>query len=204
MTSAGEEEEDEAAAPPSAATVAPGGGATPAPAADARLAAESERLLSQLTAQRQSPEFTKMLAFRKKLPSYSRRAELVAALRSSQVLVVSGETGCGKTTQVPQYVLEDCARRGGPLAALRGEQSQAKRVAVFRAVAARSGGAVLVATGVAARGLDDPDVDWVVQLDAPEDADAYVHRVGRAARNGRRGDPCDRNQPHQQGFRCPA
>ena len=54
---------------------------------------------------------------------------------------------------------------------------------------------VLVATDVAARGLDVPDVDWVVQLDAPEDADAYVHRVGRAARNGRRGDAL----PWQQG-----
>jgi len=107
-----DEEGDEAAAPPSAATAAPGGGATPAPAADARLAAESERLLSQLTAQRQSPEFTKMLAFRKKLPSYSRRTELVAALRSSQVLVVSGETGCGKTTQVPQFLLDDAIESG--------------------------------------------------------------------------------------------
>ena len=90
------------------------------------------------------------------------------------------------------------ARPGAPLAALHGKQSQAKRVAVFRAFAARSGGAVLVATDVAARGLDVPDVDWVVQLDAPEDADAYVHRVGRAARNGRRGDALLVVAPHER------
>ena len=42
--------------------------------------------------------------------------------------------------------------------------------------------AVLFATDVAARGLDFPAVDWVVQVDAPEDAETYVHRVGRTAR----------------------
>lgn len=47
--------------------------------------------------------------------------------------------------------------------------------------------AVLFATDIVARGLDFPAVDWVVQLDCPEDAATYVHRVGRAARFGRQG-----------------
>ena len=42
--------------------------------------------------------------------------------------------------------------------------------------------AVLFATDVAARGLDFPNVDWVVQADAPEDVEMYIHRVGRTAR----------------------
>lgn len=46
---------------------------------------------------------------------------------------------------------------------------------------------VLLATDVAARGLDFPDVDWVVQLDCPEDATTYIHRVGRTARLDRPG-----------------
>ena len=47
--------------------------------------------------------------------------------------------------------------------------------------------ACLLATDVAARGLDFPAVDWVVQVDCPEDADTYIHRVGRTARYEHKG-----------------
>lgn len=46
---------------------------------------------------------------------------------------------------------------------------------------------MLFATDVAARGLDFPRVDWVVQLDCPEDPAAYIHRVGRTARYRNKG-----------------
>lgn len=42
--------------------------------------------------------------------------------------------------------------------------------------------ACMFATDIAARGLDFPDVDWVIQVDAPEDNAMYIHRVGRTAR----------------------
>ncbi len=62
-------------------------------------------------------------------------------------------------------------------------------------VAARAGAAplrqgharVLVATDVAARGIDLDDIGLVVNFDPPEDHDAYTHRVGRTARAGRTG-----------------
>ena len=57
-------------------------------------------------------EQNSMQAFRKSLPCYQKRAEILAKIRQHQVLVISGETGCGKTTQVPQYVLEEAAARG--------------------------------------------------------------------------------------------
>ncbi|CAD98517.1 DEAD/DEAH box helicase [Cryptosporidium parvum] len=43
-------------------------------------------------------------------------------------------------------------------------------------------GAVLFCTDIASRGLDFPKIDWVIQLDIPENADTYVHRIGRTAR----------------------
>ena len=41
---------------------------------------------------------------------------------------------------------------------------------------------MLFATDIAARGLDFPKVDWVLQYDCPEDVASYIHRVGRTAR----------------------
>lgn len=48
-----------------------------------------------------------IIAARQSLPIASFREEIVDAVRSNQVILIAGETGCGKTTQVPQYLLED-------------------------------------------------------------------------------------------------
>lgn len=53
-----------------------------------------------------SPEGQKMLELRRNLPAYKEREALLRAISENQVVVVSGETGCGKTTQLPQYILE--------------------------------------------------------------------------------------------------
>ena len=53
-----------------------------------------------------------MARFRETLPSFKLRKEVLATISSNQVLVVSGETGCGKTTQVPQFILEEAVAKG--------------------------------------------------------------------------------------------
>ena len=78
------------------------------------------------------------------------------------------------------------ARRGKNVAALHGGLSQGER---DRTLAAFKAGKIqyLVATNVASRGLDIADLPYVVSYDIPEDADTYVHRVGRTARAGKEG-----------------
>uniref|UniRef100_A0A0C9QHT2 ATP-dependent RNA helicase n=1 Tax=Fopius arisanus TaxID=64838 RepID=A0A0C9QHT2_9HYME len=72
-------------------------------------------------------------------------------------------------------------RPGISLMALYGGLHQMRRTGVYEAFCNKQN-AVLFATDIAARGLDFPGVNWVVQMDCPEDVNAYVHRVGRTAR----------------------
>lgn len=77
-------------------------------------------------------------------------------------------------------------RRGGAVAGLHGGMRQSERERVMAAFV-RGEIDVLVATNVAARGLDIPDVTHVVNFDLPQNAEEYVHRIGRTARAGKRG-----------------
>ncbi|CAH8452186.1 unnamed protein product [Schistosoma turkestanicum] len=54
-----------------------------------------------------SPAYLKISESRCKLPAYQFKEDIVSAIRDNQVVIISGETGCGKTTQVPQFILED-------------------------------------------------------------------------------------------------
>lgn len=76
---------------------------------------------------------------------------------------------------------------GIPLMHLHGRQKQSARLDITSKFSSMQN-SCLFATDVVARGLDFPAVDWVIQVDCPEDADTYIHRVGRTARyeqNGR-------------------
>ncbi|KAI7997052.1 hypothetical protein LOK49_LG10G00808 [Camellia lanceoleosa] len=56
--------------------------------------------------QQESREGRKMMKFRQSLPAYKEKDALLMAISQNQVVIVSGETGCGKTTQIPQFILE--------------------------------------------------------------------------------------------------
>ncbi|XP_054827597.1 ATP-dependent RNA helicase DDX18 [Eublepharis macularius] len=73
-----------------------------------------------------------------------------------------------------------------PVLAIHGKQKQTKRTTTFFQFCNADSG-ILLCTDVAARGLDIPEVDWIVQYDPPDDPKEYIHRVGRTARgiNGR-------------------
>ncbi|GAO48019.1 ATP-dependent RNA helicase has1 [Saitoella complicata NRRL Y-17804] len=68
-----------------------------------------------------------------------------------------------------------------PVLDLHGKQKQQKRTNTFFEFSNAERG-VLICTDVAARGLDIPAVDWIVQYDPPDDPRDYIHRVGRTAR----------------------
>uniref|UniRef100_A0A669DQ63 ATP-dependent DNA/RNA helicase DHX36 n=1 Tax=Oreochromis niloticus TaxID=8128 RepID=A0A669DQ63_ORENI len=69
-------------------------------------------LKRDLQSKKSDAKYKEMLKFREKLPSYGKKEELVTLINSNRVLVVSGETGCGKTTQVTQFILDDYINRG--------------------------------------------------------------------------------------------
>jgi len=68
-----------------------------------------------------------------------------------------------------------------PVMDIHGKQKQQKRTSTFFEFSAAESG-ILLCTDVAARGLDIPEVDWIVQYDPPDDPKEYIHRVGRTAR----------------------
>lgn len=72
-------------------------------------------------------------------------------------------------------------RPGMSLLHIHGNMKQLKRTDMYD-LFCRTKTAALFATDVASRGLDFPDVEWVVQLDCPDDVGTYIHRVGRTAR----------------------
>ena len=68
-----------------------------------------------------------------------------------------------------------------PVLSLTGDYKQQKRSSTFLEFCSLQKG-ILLCTDVAQRGLDIPDIDWVIQYDPPHDSEEYLHRVGRTAR----------------------
>ncbi|HEX2035182.1 MAG TPA: DEAD/DEAH box helicase [Chloroflexota bacterium] len=91
------------------------------------------------------------------------------------------------TRRMVDDVAERLSVRGYRAAALHGDMAQAERERVLRRF--RNGQIeVLVATDVAARGLDIEGITHVINFDVPWDPESYVHRIGRTGRAGRAGD----------------
>lgn len=86
-----------------------------------------------------------------------------------------------------------------PVLDLHGKQKQQKRNNTFFEFCNAQHG-ILLCTDVAARGLDIPAVDWIIQYDPPDDPRDYIHRVGRTARGGKHGRSLLFLLPSELGF----
>ncbi|KAM9298490.1 putative ATP-dependent RNA helicase DHX57 isoform 2-T3 [Morus bassanus] len=74
---------------------------------------ENVKICRQFRLKKSSRHFQSMLYERQKLPAWQERETILNLLKSHQVVVVSGMTGCGKTTQIPQFIL-DASLQGSP------------------------------------------------------------------------------------------
>jgi ATP-dependent RNA helicase DDX10/DBP4 len=88
---------------------------------------------------------------------------------------------------------------GSQILELHGRQKQSKRTAIYFEFVERKN-AVLFCTDIASRGIDFPQVDWVLQYDCPEDVYTYIHRVGRTARYKSKGNSLLFLTPTEQAF----
>jgi ATP-dependent RNA helicase RhlE len=119
-----------------------------------------------------------------------RLIELLEAERGLALVFVRTKRGASR-------LAEKLARRGVAAEAMHGDMTQPAREKALSHF--RSGRATtLVATDVAARGLDLSDISHVINFDPPEDDKGYVHRVGRTGRAGRAGQGITLVLPEQQ------
>jgi ATP-dependent RNA helicase RhlE len=119
--------------------------------------------------------------------------EILSARHTEQVLVF------GKTKHGCNRLAEQLDKAGLPSVAIHGNKSQAQRqkaLDAFKAGRAR----ILVATDVAARGLDIPNLPLVINHDLPMVAEDYVHRIGRTGRNGASGEALSLVSPEEGGL----
>jgi ATP-dependent RNA helicase RhlE len=92
-----------------------------------------------------------------------------------------------RTKHRAERVAEQLLRAGYPVTSLQGDLSQQRRQAALEAF--RNGSVkILVATDIAARGIDVLSISHVINYDMPEDTDAYIHRIGRTGRVNKNGD----------------
>ncbi len=114
-------------------------------------------------------------------------AKLDALTRILEVESGDGMIVFVRTKQATEVLAEKLRSRGFAASAINGDLVQAQRERTIGAL--RSGALdLLVATDVAARGLDVDRISHVVNYDIPHDPEAYVHRVGRTGRAGRTGE----------------
>ena len=131
-----------------------------------------------------SDTITQMLV---KCPSkdFEKRARLRELINSEEAELKNGIVFCNRKKSVSD-LHKSLVKHGYDAGALHGDMDQRSRMTTLDSF--RNGTLkILVASDVAARGLDIPDVSHVFNFDVPTHAEDYVHRIGRTGRAGRKG-----------------
>ncbi|HZX32400.1 MAG TPA: DEAD/DEAH box helicase, partial [Rhodocyclaceae bacterium] len=127
---------------------------------------------------------------------YSKRGLLVKLVKSGEIsqaiVFVRTKQGCGRLSRELQ-------RAGVHADAIHGDKSQLDRLKALEAF--KNGTThILVATDVAARGLDIDDLPYVINYELPHVPEDYVHRIGRTGRAGKRGKAISLVSAHEVGY----
>ena len=114
--------------------------------------------------------------------------------RTSKIMVYFCTCACVDYFQ--KLLLRVKQLAGTKIYALHGRMVPKRRTGEYENLC-NSKAAILLCTDITARGIDIPEIDWVVQYDPPQDPKVFVHRVGRTARLGRSGNALVFLQPHE-------
>lgn len=137
------------------------------------------------------------IAQRYLIVSYQQKID--ALTRILEVENFEGMIVFARTKSATEEVAEKLRARGYSAAAINGDIAQVQRERTVNQL--KSGKLdILVATDVAARGLDVERISHVVNFDIPTDTESYVHRVGRTGRAGRSGDAISFVTPRERGL----
>jgi ATP-dependent RNA helicase DeaD len=112
--------------------------------------------------------------------------KLAALIRLLEVEGIQSALIFTRTKVRAQEISDALNTHGIPAESLHGDLNQARRETVLRRLRSREI-TILVATDVAARGLDIDDLSHVINFDMPQDPEDYVHRIGRTGRAGKKG-----------------
>ncbi len=137
------------------------------------------------------------IAQRYLMVSYPQKID--ALTRILEVENFEGMIVFARTKSATEEVAEKLRARGYSAAAINGDIAQVQRERTVNQL--KSGKLdILVATDVAARGLDVERISHVVNFDIPTDTESYVHRIGRTGRAGRSGDAISFVTPRERGL----
>lgn len=119
-------------------------------------------------------------------------SQIMASAEAGKVIIFVGK----KITA--DMVADQLSRERFPAVALHGDKSQSARDWVMRQFKAGHS-AIMVATDVAARGLDVKEINYVINFDMPKNIEDYVHRIGRTGRAGNYGTAISFFNPQEDG-----